>query len=168
MQRIWRGTAAAFVGGAALLGLALAGSTGAAGSAVAPTLTITSGPYHDYQTINVSVGPNRYFTPYSRINIIECADPGGKKKNLPTNSTACDGNTIQGTTILVQPNGSWSEKGYRLYALPDRPQLGEQADSVPVCNQKKSCVLYIGQNQEKFTAPKLFSPSFTIAKSGHS
>ena len=93
----------------------------------APALTITPGPYHDGQLINVSVGPNNYFTPYARINILECADPGGKTKNLPTNVTACDGNTIQGTTILVQPNGSFSEHGYQLFALPNASQLGETA-----------------------------------------
>ena len=34
-----------------------------------------------------------------------------------------------------------------------------------MCNQKKMCVLYIGQNQESFTAPKMFSPAFTVSKS---
>jgi hypothetical protein len=163
-QRRWRGVAAALAMSTAI-GLLFVGSTEAS-AAVAPTLTITPGPYHDGQLINVSVGANRYFTPYSRINIIECADAGGKKKNLPVSATTCDGNTIQGTTILVQRNGSWSERGYQLYALPDRTQLGETPDSEPVCNQKKACVLYIGQNQEKFTAPKLFSPAFTISKAG--
>ena len=100
-----------------------------------------------------------------RDSIIECADPGGKTKNLPVNVTACDGNTIQGNTVLVQPNGSFSEHGYQLFALPNAPTLGEQSDTRPVCNQKKVCVLYIGQNQENFTAPKMFSAPFTISKS---
>jgi hypothetical protein len=130
-----------------------------------PALTITPGPYHNGQQINLSVGANKYFTPYSRINILECADPGGRAKNLPTSVNTCDGNTIQGVTILVAPNGSFFEHGYPLYSVPNAPQLGEQSDTLPACNAKKACVLYIGQNQEKFTAPKMFSPAFRISKS---
>jgi hypothetical protein len=145
--------------------MVLVATAGLAG-ATAPTLTITRGPYHDGQLINVSVGPNHYFKPYSRINIIECADPGGKSKNLPTSIDSCDGNTIQGNTILVQRNGSFSERGYQIYALPNATQLGEMPDTRPICNGRQACVLYIGQNQEKFTAPKIWSPSFTISKAG--
>jgi hypothetical protein len=137
-----------------------------AGAASAPSLQMTSGPYHNGQTISVSVGPNRFFTPYSHVNILECADPKGKAKNLPTSVYSCDGNTIQGNTILVKKNGSFSERGYALYALPNVTQLGEPLDSKPVCNQKHSCVLYVGQNQEKFTAPKVFSHPFVIKPAG--
>jgi hypothetical protein len=140
-------------------------ASGSAGAVTPPALKITPGPYHNEQLINLSVGPNHFFTPYSRINIIECADPGGKAKNLPISVDTCDGNTVQGVTILVQPNGSWYEHGYQLYALPNATALGESPDSRPVCNQKKSCVLYVGQNQEKFTAPKIFSAPFVILKS---
>jgi hypothetical protein len=137
-----------------------------AGAAVPPTLKITPGPYHNGQKINLSVGPNHFFTPYSHVNVLECADPKGKKKDLPTSVASCDGNTIQGNTILVQKNGSFSEHGFQVYALPNASQLGESSDTKPVCNQKSSCVLYVGQNQEKFTAPKLFSPPFVMQKSG--
>jgi hypothetical protein len=154
------------IAGAALSGVLFVGVTGANGTPAAPALTITGGPYHDYQKISVSVGANRYFTPYSRINIIECADPNGTLSNLPISASTCDGNTIQGNTILVQRNGSFSVRGYEVYALPDRSQLGEDRDSRPICNGKNACVLYIGQNQEKFTAPKLFSPAFKISTPG--
>jgi hypothetical protein len=164
-DELWRGLSSCLVG-CAVAGIAFVAIAGAAGAVGAPALRITPGPYHNEQLINVSVGPNHFFTPYSRVNIIECADPGGKSKNLPTSVTTCDGNTIQGNTILVQPNGSFSEHGYQMFALPNQLQLGEQADTVPVCNQNMSCVLYIGQNQEKFTAPKIFSLPFTISKSG--
>lgn len=151
---------------ACVVGIVVAATAGAAGAVAAPTLTITHGPYHDGQLINVSVGPNHYFKPYSRINIIECADPGGKAKNLPTSILACDGNTIQGNTILVQRDGSFSERGYQVYSLPNASQLGESADTRPVCNGRKVCVLYVGQNQEKFSAPKVWSSPFTISKPG--
>lgn len=162
-NELW-GRIASSVVGSAVAGVIVVAMTGAAGAVAAPALNITPGPYHDEQHINVSVGPNHYFKPYSRINIIECADPGGKKSNLPVSVTACDGNTIEGNTILVQRNGSFSEHGYQVFALPNASQLGEQPDTRPACNQKKICALYIGQNQENFTAPKLFSAPFTIAK----
>jgi hypothetical protein len=164
-RRLWRGIRSAVLGGVVLAGIAVVTMAGPAGAVAPPALTITPGPYHNEQLINLSVGPNHYFTPYSRINIIECTDPGGKAKNLPISVTGCDGNTIQGVSIMVQPNGSWYEHGYQLYALPNASQLGEASDSQPVCNQKKSCVLYIGQNQEKFTSPKIFSAPFVILKS---
>jgi hypothetical protein len=165
-DRVWRGIGFFALGSAVLAGVAVVGMAGPAGAVAPPALKITPGPYHNGQLINLSVGPNHFFTPYSRINIIECADPGGQAKNLPISVNGCDGNTIQGVTILVQPNGSWYEHGYQLYALPNASQLGESVDSQPVCNEKKGCVLYIGQNQEKFTAPKVFSDPFAIVKSG--
>ena len=136
------------------------------GAVSPPRLIITSGTFRNYELISVAVGPNRFFKSYSRVNILECADPGGKKQNLPTNANTCDGNTIQGNTILVNKNGSFSEHGYELYALPNKPQLGELPGNQPVCNQKKSCVLYIGENQENFNSAKMFSPPFLIQPSG--
>ena len=153
------------VGVTVLAGI-IVGSAGTAGAIAPPALKITAGPYHDGQQINLSVGPNKYFTPYSRINILECADPGGTAKNLPTSVDSCDGNTIQGVSILVASDGSFFEHGYQLYALPNSSQLGESSDTLPRCSATKACVLYIGQNQEKFTAPKMFSPAFRISKSG--
>ena len=151
--------------GAIVVGTIFATTAGTAAAAV-PALSITPGPYHEGQMINLSVGPNHYFKPYSRINVIECADPGGKAKNLPTSSLTCDGNTIQGNTILVQRNGSFSERGYEVFSLPNSSQLGETSDTRPICNGKHSCVFYVGQNQEKFTAPKVWSPPFTVSKTG--
>ncbi len=159
----WRRVALSLFGSTAAAVLAV-GPAGAAGAASPPALTITSGPYVNGQSINLSVGPNKFFKPYSRVNVIECADPGGKSKSLPTSVLACDGNTIQGNTILVKPDGSFSERSYQVYALPNALQLGEASDSRPICDRKRDCVLYIGQNQEKFTAPKIFSPPFTVSK----
>jgi hypothetical protein len=136
-----------------------------AGASAPPSLKVTSTPFHNEQRISISVGRNRFFTPYSHVNILECADKGGKKKNLPTSVRSCDGNTIQGNTVLVNKNGSFSEHGYEVFELPNRPQLGEQPDDRPVCDQKVACVLYVGQNQENFSSPKVFSRPFTIGKS---
>jgi hypothetical protein len=127
---------------------------------------MTSGTYHDGQHISLSVGPNHYFKAYSHVNILECGDPGGKKSRLPTSASSCDGNTIQGNTVLVNKNGSFSMSGYTLYTLPNKAELGETPDTRPVCNKKNPCVLYVGQNQLDFTAPKLFSRPFSLQKSG--
>ncbi len=156
------------VTGMVLLTLAGCSSGGNDPTSQAP-LTITPGPYHAGQLINVSVGPNHYFKPYAGIKILECADPGGTTSNLPTSVSACDGNTIQAGSILINPDGSFSITGYEVYALPNATHLDEADDNRPICNQTHDCVLYIGQNQEKFTAPKIWSPPFTVSKSsGHS
>jgi hypothetical protein len=150
---------------ATLTGIAIGLPAGAVASP--PPLRLTVGPFHDTQRISISVGPNHFFAPYSHVNILECADPKGSKKYLPTSVSTCDGNTIQANTVLVNKDGSFSEHGYELFALPNRIALGEPRDNQPVCNQKKTCVLYVGQNQEKFSAPKVFSSPFEIRKSGN-
>jgi len=130
--------------------------------AAGPTLTITpGGALHDGESISVSVGPNGVFTPHSHVNILECADPGGTAAHLPTDESTCDGNTIQSDTILVGADGSFSESSYTLYALPSSA-LGEQSNDQPVCNATNACVLYIGQDQGDFTAPKIFSAPFAL------
>jgi hypothetical protein len=145
--------------GAAATGVAPAG----ANSSPPPKITITADPYHNGETISLSVGPNKFFRPYGRVNLLECADPKGKTANLPRDESTCDGNTIQGNTILVKKNGSFSEKGYQLFALPSTT-LGELANGQPVCNPKHTCVLYVGEDQTNFNAwPKEFSPPFVIS-----
>jgi hypothetical protein len=137
-----------------------------AGASKAPSLTLTKGPYHNGQLISLSVGPNHFFKPYSHVNVLECADPKGKAEKLPTSAATCDGNTIQSNTILVKKNGSFSEHRYELFSLPNATALGEPADNQPICNSSKMCVLYVGENQESFTAPKLFSVPFSIRNPG--
>jgi hypothetical protein len=134
----------------------------AAGAASPPKVTITKGPYHDLETIKISVGSNHYFKKYLHINILECADPGGKKRNLPTSVATCDGNTIQGNTVLIASNGSFSEQSYEVFTLPNLSELGEGPTVQPVCNAKKACVLYIGENQVDFNWPKEFSRPFYV------
>ena len=134
-----------------------------AGASAPPSLNVSpQGNYRDGQTISVAVGPNGYFTPHRGVNVIECADPGGLASNLPKDITTCDGNTIQGNTILVGSDGSFSQTGYTVYLLPSS-SLGEQGNFKPVCNQTNYCVLYVGQDQNDFTAPKVFSAPFLIA-----
>ena len=142
--------------------LTLLWGSGWAGAS-APTVTMSpSTDLHDGESVSVSIGPNTVFTPNAGVNILECADPGGTLANLPKSDSTCDGNTIQGNTILVAANGSASEAKYTVYLLPS-PALGEQANNQPVCNQTDPCVLYVGQSQNDFTAPKVFSAPFTIA-----
>jgi hypothetical protein len=117
-----------------------------AGASKAPSLTLTKGPYHNGQLISLSVGPNHFFKPYSHVNVLECADPKGKAEKLPTSS--------------------FSEHRYELFSLPNATALGEPADNQPICNSSKMCVLYVGENQESFTAPKLFSVPFSIRNPG--
>jgi hypothetical protein len=161
----WRRTAFGACAAGVCIGvpttLLLCGS-GMAGAST-PIVTVTpSSDLHDGESISVSIGPNTVFTPHSRVNILECSDPGGSVANLPKDDSTCDGNTIQGQTMLVAANGSTSDTNYTIYLLPSTA-LGEQSNNQPVCNATNPCVLYVGQNQNDFTAPKVFSTPFSIA-----
>jgi hypothetical protein len=143
------------------LAIAIAQTVGA--SAAAPNLTMSpASNLHNGQSVSVAVGPNGFFTPNSHVNILECADPGGKAANLPKDDSTCDGNTIQGATVLVGTDGSFSTSAYPVYTLPSAA-LDEQSDGQPVCNATNPCVLFVGQDQNNFTTPKVFSAPFTIA-----
>jgi hypothetical protein len=150
--------------GMVLASALILGSAVSAGAASAPALHMPSGQFRSGQRINISVGPNHFFKPYSHVNIIECSDVRKKKKVLPVSISSCDGNTIQADTVLVNKNGSFSARGYEVFALPNK-LLGELPHDQPVCNPKKSCVLYVGENQEDFSSPKLFSRSFQVRPS---
>jgi hypothetical protein len=139
------------------------------GSAATPAVTITptsgaatSGSFQDGEVVTVTVKDNSTFTPGAKVNILECADPQGIAANLPRSISSCDGDTIQGDTVLVKPGGGISESHYTIYQLPSTT-LGERPDGQPVCNAGNQCVLYVGQNQNDFTQPKLFSSPFIVA-----
>ncbi len=112
------------------------------------------------------MGANHVFTPLSHVNIVECADPGGTRANLPTKFLECDENTIQGDTVVVSADGSFNEKSYTIYALPNLSALGEPKDGVPICNATHQCVLLISEYQTDLSKPKVFSHSFTVDPRG--
>ena len=133
------------------------------GAAGPPSVTVVpTGPFRNGQTITVTVGPNSLFTPRQHINIVECSDFSGTAAGLPKSIADCDGNTIQGGTVVIGSNGGFTEKGYVVYSLPNQ-NLAELVGGVPVCNATHPCVLYVGQNQEDFTRPKVFSAPFTVS-----
>jgi hypothetical protein len=138
-------------------------SSSTGGSNGQPVLVMTPAPgsYHNGQQISLSVGPNKYFTKYLRIIIIECADPGGQVASLPKSDLTCDGDTVQSGSVLVNQDGSFSEPNYQLFSLPNT-ELGEPYDAEPKCDQSHWCVLYVGLDQTNFTQPKIFSTPFTI------
>jgi hypothetical protein len=137
-------------------------------TAATPAVSITpvsgagpSGQYTDGEVVAVSVKGNSTFVPGSKVNILECADPQGSAANLPKSIATCDGDTIQGDTVLVGTDGSVSESNYTIYQLPSAT-LGERPDGQPVCDDTNQCVLYVGENQNDFTQPKLFSAAFVV------
>lgn len=166
--------AALFIAAAVTLGLSVgAGATGpTTGSIVSNAAqcsgTCTAGiPFSSGQNINVVVPANETFSAddglnnnNSGISIVECSAPDGV---VPTNTAACDGNTIV-AGILPNTDGSFTESGFTLYALPDNTSLGE-GTSGPPCGQTAAteCILYIGNNQLDFTQPHLWSAPFFIA-----
>jgi hypothetical protein len=154
------------IAGAAILGWRQHDAA-AATAAVEISPAASSGAYSNGQQVTVSVGSNSVFQAGKKVNILECADPGGTTANLPKDDSTCDGNTIQGSTVLVQNDGSITASQYTLYELPSST-LGETSTGQPVCNQSNECVLYVGESQNDFTQPKLFSAPFSIRSSGTS
>jgi hypothetical protein len=121
------------------------------------------GDFSSGQTIGVHIPANSVLQSGHSINILECADPGGSVANDPTSDSACDGNTIQGNTVLVNPDGSVNYDSYIVYALPDSQNLDEPPSNTPVCNASAYCVLYIGQDQNDFTQPYVLSEPFLVS-----
>ena len=132
-------------------------------NAVQPTGTVTPGPFDSGQNVNVVVPANSAFAApndNSGVNIVECSAPNGVLPALPS---ACDGNTQQ-TLVGVNSDGSFTFSNYTIYALPDSYSLGETASNPVTCGNTAAteCVLYIGNNQEDFTAPHLWSQPFLV------
>jgi hypothetical protein len=159
-----RGLAAArHVATTALLALGAILIAGADPAGATTGVILTPGPpFTDGEAVTVSVGPNGVLTPNAKVNILECADPGGSAANLPRDDSTCDGNTIQGATVLAHGDGSISTPNYTIYQLPSAT-LGEQPNFQPVCNQSSPCVLYVGEDENDFTQPKIFSAPFTVS-----
>jgi hypothetical protein len=132
------------------------------GSAL-PIGTYTKGtPFSSGQVIQIDIPSNSVFGSGAGVNILECSDPGGSPANDPTDAGDCDGNTIQGNTVLAASNGSISYNQYTVYALPDSYSLDEPPTNKPVCNTTNWCVLYIGENVNDFTQPHVFSQPFLV------
>jgi hypothetical protein len=124
-------------------------------------------PFDSGQNINVVVPANSAFASPNNttaINIVECAAPNGV---IPSNPASCDGNTIQGPTVTANANGSFTLTGYTVYALPDSISLGEGSTGV-TCGDTLAteCILFMGNNQNDFTKPHLWSQPFTISANG--
>jgi hypothetical protein len=146
---------------------AAAPAEGASGPYAVAVSPFTAGyAYSSGQKINVVVPANTLFVSTTNVNILECAAPNGV---LPTLPSECDGNTIQGPTVLPNSDGSINLQTegdglYQVFALPDSISLGESASSAVDCGDTAAteCVLYIGENQGDFTAPHIFSQPFYI------
>jgi hypothetical protein len=128
-------------------------------------------PFDSGQSINVVIPANSTFSstatpPDNTItkDIVECSAPNGV---IPTQTSACDGLSVQGPTVLPGANGSLTLQNYIVYALPDSVSLGEIGG--PACGQTAAteCILYIGDNYNDFTKPHLWSQPFFVKANGN-
>ncbi len=139
-----------------------------------PVGSFTAGtPFSSGQKINVVVPANSVFqgaAATANVNILECSAPNGVP---PTSPTACDGLTQQGDSSAPNPDGSFNYQTenagdlYPIYALPDNILLGEGTTG-PTCGNTVAteCILFIGDNQNDFTSPHVWSQPFFIQKNG--
>jgi len=112
------------------------------------------------EAVEVEVPANSILQPGQRADILMCSDPGGSASQLPVDDTSCAGITLNvGRTLDIEPGGKVDKPGYVMYRLPN--QL-EPKDSVPVCNATHACVLYVGQDQNDFDRPFVWSTPFHV------
>ena len=129
---------------------------------VTPASTFTAGtPFSSGQTVAISVPANTTLAPVagSNIVIVECAAPGGV---VPTQTSACDPNSVSGDSITPNSDGSLSYSSYQVFSLPNGPEFGESPSGTPVCNLTNECILYIGTNYGDFTTPHVWSQAFFV------
>ena len=159
---------------AALAFTAPAGATGPASGDIVPNSAQCSSacgagvPFDSGQNINVVIPANSAFASPDNStakDIVECAAPNGV---VPTQSINCDGNTIQGPSVVAAADGSFTLQAYTVYALPDSISLGEGSTG-PVCGSTSAteCILYIGDNFNDFTKPHLWSQPFFVKANGN-
>jgi hypothetical protein len=121
------------------------------------------GPFDSGENANIVIPPNSAFAApnnNSGVDIVECAAPDGV---VPTQTTACDGNTLQ-IFGEVNSDGSFTDDGYTIYALPDLVSLDEPPNSPVTCGDTAAdeCDLYIGLDPNDFTQPHLWSEPFLV------
>ncbi len=116
--------------------------------------------------VEVKVPANSTLTPGVSVKILACADADGKSDDLPVSASTCDGLTINtGRNINVASNGSIDKTNYTIYKLP---LASESSDPFTVCGVSSACVLYIGQDQNDFSQPHVWSQPFLVSCSGAS
>ena len=124
---------------------------------------VSTSPVPDFapqQSVEIKVPANSVLQPGFRANILMCGDPGAQASNLPISDIDCDGITINvGRTLDIVAGGTVDKAGYVIYQLPTRI---EPTDSVPVCNASHACVLYVGQDQNDFSRPHVWSTPFYV------
>ncbi len=160
----------AVVAGAALM-LPLSGMAGAApqigillspgdgtGTAL-PTSPIPT--IVDQSTVEVQVPANSTLVDGVSVKILECGDADGLADDLPTSAAGCDGLTVNtGKNVNEGSDGSVDKTNYVVHALP---LSSESPTSTPVCTATSACVLYIGENQNDFSRPFVFSQPFFVS-----
>ena len=121
-------------------------------------------PFSSGQAVEVAIPPNDVLPKFRRVNILECST---RVLHAPSATQAladCDGDTIQGDTVLVRPDGSIDYRRYTIFALPDATTLGESTKGSPACSLHNRCVLYIGTDQTDIpSSAHFFSQPWTVA-----
>jgi hypothetical protein len=132
--------------------------------AVTPIGAFTSGqPFSSGQVVRVQVPGNSVLGSGTSVRVVECSASILVASSDARAARLCDGTTIQGDTILTNPDGSFDYPHYTVYALPDRTSLGESPSSRPICDVSDRCVLYIGLDQlHPLTSAHLFSEPFSV------
>ena len=160
---------------AALAFSAPAGATGPSSGAIVPgsaqcSATCGAGiPFDSGQNINVVMPANSTFSATRNNN------PGHQHRRVRRTQRRRAHEHPQPVTattivagVLPATDGSFTAFNYTVYALPDAVSLGE-GTSGPVCGSTSAteCILYVGNNQNDFTQPHLWSQPFFVKANGN-
>lgn len=118
---------------------------------------------HDRQVISVQ---GSGFPANTEIQIEECS---GTATSLPADNTSCEGVTLDSQaftdvtgSFTNAPGDAAGDTGYTVYTIPN-PAF--QATTIQ-CDSANPCVLYVGVDQNNFSAPHVFVPiTFAAATS---
>ena len=142
--------------GVAAVAASLGGPAVVAGAAPAPTVAVSpDSGLTDGQVVTVRAAG----LPADRtIQVEQCQ---GTAAAPPPDNTGCDGLTLdtQATTddqgnYVNAARGSDGTTGYRVYARPS-PRL--RSPTTITCDATRDCVLYVGVDQNDFSAPHVFA-----------
>ena len=131
-------------------------------SSAVPVGSFTRGtPFSSGQNIEVTIPANSDLQPGLKVNILECARPRRHgRQSADRHQRSVTGRRCKETPFSSSRTARSTSADTRLRPSRCRPAWGSRAATRPACDLSHECVLYVGENQNDFTAPHVFSQPF--------
>ena len=156
-DELWRCVSAYFVG-SAVAGIVVIAMAGAAGAVSAPALTITPGPYHEGQLINVSVGPNRYFKPIRASIFSSARTRVERRRTCPSMSWHVTGTRFRATPFWFNPTGASRSTATNCSHFPTLRRWGSSRTRGPCATRRRAVCSTSGRTRSTSLLPRSSPP----------